>query len=163
MFFEERPRLASIGNIESFGRAAGLAQRCAQCLGIDERILLLGDGSATDAKSLVGQEVIVLIPACDIGPRDRRILAAADLNRPLEARIGEGTRVRKVLTRVVGGSRVMRSTRGIDGEWSQRHSDQTKRGGVSSDPTRVSERFRCQPASSSDRVRPCRGRMSKHR
>jgi hypothetical protein len=56
-------------------------------------------------------------------------------------------------------------SRGISGERSKRQCDgnHSERGGVSSDATRVSERFPCQPASSSDRVKSGRGRMSKHR
>jgi hypothetical protein len=41
--------------------------------------------------------------------------------------------------------------------------DDTERGGKTPQATRVSERFPCQPASSSDRVKSCRERMSKHR
>jgi hypothetical protein len=63
------------------------------------------------------------------------------------------------------GAGDMTGTRGIRGERSkrQRDGDHSERGDTSSDATRVSERFPCQPASSSDRVKSCRGRKSKHR
>jgi hypothetical protein len=55
-----------------------------------------------------------------------------------------------------------RALRGKNGQ-RQRDGDYTKRGGISPQAPRVSERFPCQPASSSDRVKWYREQMSKHR
>src|SRR6195256_3996404 len=41
MFFEKSPSLGAIGKIGGFGRAAGIAQRNAQCLGIGGGVLVL--------------------------------------------------------------------------------------------------------------------------
>src|SRR5260370_41713669 len=97
--------------------------------------------------------MVVLAPARDIGPRHREILAAADLERPGQARVWNRAGMWKMRAHA---TRRMRAMRAVRGKRSQRQRDgdpTTKRGGVSPEATRVSERFPCQPASSSDRVR----------
>src|SRR6266404_4745344 len=103
--------------------------------------------------------MVVLAPARDIGPRQRDILAAADLKRPGKTRIRNRAGIWEMRAHA---TRWMRATRSVRDKRSQRQrdGDPTERGGVSL-ATRVSERFPCQPASSSDRVRKCRGQMSK--
>src|SRR5882724_10441851 len=98
--------------------------------------------------------MVVLAPARDIGPYDRGILAAAELKRPDETRIWHRTSIGEMRARAMHHPRRMHCTRGKRGKRSQRQydSDPTKRGGASLQATRVSERFRCQPVSSSDRV-----------
>src|SRR5664280_1890237 len=83
--------------------------------------------------------MVVVAPARDIGPRDRSILAAADLKRPRQTRIWDKTRRCEMRTRA---RRVMGRTRAIRGKWSQRQrgGDHRERGGISSEATRVSER-----------------------
>ena len=152
--FEEGSRLGAIGNIESFGRAAGIAQRNAQGLVVGGQVSLRGDRPAAHAKCLVGLQVVVLAPARDIGPCDRNILAAADLKRPGETRIWDMASNRQMRTRIMDNTR-MRGTGGNRGKrrGRQRDGDHTTCGGGSPQVTRVSEHFPCQPASSSDRVR----------
>src|SRR6266849_9260592 len=97
--------------------------------------------------------MVVLAPARDIGPCYWDILAAADLERPGKARVWNWPGISKVRTHIVGSVRAARTVRG---KWSQRQHEgdpTTRGGGVSPEATRVSERFPCQPASSSDRVR----------
>src|SRR5882762_2268637 len=99
--------------------------------------MLRSDRLAAGAKRIVRQEMIVLAPARDIGPADRSILTAADLKRR-----GQGG-IWQMPTRGVCGNRRHRQCDG----------DYPKRVGVSLEATRVSERFPCQPASNSDRVK----------
>src|SRR5713226_4665185 len=107
--------------------------------------MLRRDRLATGAKRLVSPEMIVLAPARDIGPGDRSILTAGNLKRPGQTRIWQMPR---------GGSGSMRA-RGMRGNRSHRQhdGDYRKRGGISPEAAYVSERFPCQPASSSDRVK----------
>src|SRR6266851_7118989 len=96
--------------------------------------------------------MVVLAPARDIGPRHRDILTAADLERPGQARVWNGAGMWKMRAHAV---RRMRASHGARGKRSQRQRDgnpTTKRGGISPEAARVSERFPCQPASSSDRA-----------
>ena len=160
ILLEERLRAGAVGQFEAFGDAAGFAQRRAQRLRLGRRRGLGGDRLAAGAKRLVGGEMIVVVPAGDIRPGQRRILAAADLQRPFEVRIWQGARGR--LTRMCV----------TDATWRGRKRTQRYAAATATAITanaqpckaaRVSERFRCQPASSSDRERSCRGRMSRHR
>src|SRR6185437_10357790 len=75
VLFEEGPRPSAIGN---FGRARGaarLAQRGAQRPGIRRRVALRGDRLAACAKGLVGGELVVIVPAGNIGPGEGKVLA----------------------------------------------------------------------------------------
>ncbi len=105
--------------------------------------MLRGYRLAAGAKRLVREQMVILAPAGDIAPTERGILAAADLKRPGEAGIWQMTGFGRMPARGMCGKSAQR----------QRNGDDTKRAGVSPEPTRVSERFRYQPASSSDRVR----------
>src|SRR5260370_25008220 len=96
--------------------------------------------------------MVVLAPARDIGPRHREILAAADLERPGQARVWNRAGMWKMRAHAV---RRIRATRAVRGTRSQRQRDgypTTKRGGVSPQATPVSNRLPCQPASRADRV-----------
>src|SRR5438477_5809815 len=106
--------------------------------------------------------MIVLIPAFDIGPSERGILAAADLERRLKTRVWQ---MPMLGWRAIFSTRGMAGRRGNCGERSQQQHETggTTLRGVSSGANCPSERFPCQPASSSDRVSSYRGRMSKHR
>src|SRR5258707_15189519 len=110
--------------------------------------MLRRDRLAARAKRIVGREMVVFAPARDIGPGDRSILTAADLERQGKTRIWEMARrsIWKMPTRMIRSKRGNRNHRQCDGDY-------TKRVGVSLEATRVSERFPCQPASSSDRVK----------
>ena len=80
--------------------------------------------------------MIVLAPARYIAPCERRILAAADLKRPLKSWIGNRTGT-------VLGPRRMRFTRGDRRKRRQRQPDgeQTKRGGQPPQATRADAPF----------------------
>ena len=84
MLLEESFCLRAVGQFEAFGDLAGIAQRGAERLRIGRRRSLRRYRPAADAKRLVGGEMIVLAPAGDLGPGDRRILAAVDLKRQFE-------------------------------------------------------------------------------
>ena len=102
--------------------------------------------------------MIVLAPARDLGPGDRRILAAVNLKREFKLwiwQVTDGRRMRRLLrTRMTCRKGIHRSQR-------TRQSDHAKR--EPRKASRVRRRFRCQPASSSDRENSYRGRMSRHR
>src|SRR5260370_39114640 len=107
--------------------------------------------------------MVVLAPAHDIGPCYRDILAAADLEWPGKARVWNRPGIWTVRTHIMENMRAARTVRGKRNQRQHGGDPTTRGGGVSPEATRVSERFPCQPASSSDRVRQCRGQMSKHR
>ena len=132
--------------------AQGLDTIVAQDSSFDPRHFISGARSA--------YEMIVVAPARNIGPGQWRILAAADLQRQVERWIGHLPGCR--LGSAMGG---MFCAHGIRVLWRkrQRDSDHGKRSGNSPGAAPVSERFRCQPTSSLDRVRMCRGRRSRHR
>src|SRR6266403_5740947 len=116
MLLEEGSRLDAIGNVESLGRAARIAQRNAQGLVVGGQVSLRGDRPAAYAKRLVGLQVVVLAPARDIGPCDRNILAAADFKRPGEARIWNATSFREMRTRAMHAARCMGGAGGNRGK-----------------------------------------------
>src|SRR5258708_14754145 len=155
MLFEERLRLGAVGKFEPFGDPAGIAQRDAKRLRIGWSHGLGGDRFAAHAKRMVGGKMIIVFPARDIGPGQRRVLAAADLQRPFEVRVWQGTRGWL--------SRMTEMTCRKRTQWHQQQydSDHSKRKPCK--VARFSERCQCQPASNSDRERSCRGRMSRHR
>ena len=127
--------------------------------------LLRRDRLAAGAKRLVSREMIVLAPAGDIGPGDRRILAAGDLQRQFKRRDkadADGRwRGSGAIAGDANGARANARTSWQPATTRQRSSQRQPRQAL--EAARVSWRFRCQPASSSDRVRWCRGRMSRHR
>ena len=61
----------AVCEIEALGDAAGIAQRRAQRFRILRRACLRCDRLAAGAKRPVGGEMIVVVPACDIGPGHR--------------------------------------------------------------------------------------------
>src|SRR5271169_5165650 len=108
MLLEKGPCPGAIGDIESFGGTAGFTQRRAERLGVGGRLSLFGNWLAACAKGLVRLQMIVRTPAGDIAPRNRRILAAADLKRPLESRIGNGAGDRRMRACTVRGGEYVR-------------------------------------------------------
>src|SRR5258708_21927744 len=157
MFLEKSLGPGAVGNVERSRLPAGSAQRRAQGSGIGGRRSFRGYRLAACTKRLIGLQMIVLAPACDVGPRDRDILAAADLERPCETGIWNEARARKIGACDTGSVGVTRGISSSERNKRQRDGDHRERGGISPDATRVSERFPCQPASSSDRVTYCRG------
>src|SRR5205085_12112577 len=87
MLLEESFCLRLFGQFQAFRDLAGIAQRGAERLRIGRRRSLRRYRPTADAKRLVGGEMIVLVPARDLGPGHRRILAAVDLKRELKLRI----------------------------------------------------------------------------
>ena len=108
MLLEEGPGPGPVVDIESSGGPAGIAQRGTQRLRFGGRLALRRYRPAAGAKRLVGEQMIVLAPARDIGPRHRCILAAADFKRPGELRIGQVTGGWKMRTRVMRSVGTMR-------------------------------------------------------
>ena len=150
----------AVGEFETLGDTAGIAQRRSQRFRIGRCAGLRRDRLAADPKRLVGDQMVVIAPAGDFRPGHRRILAAIDLKRQFELRIRQWPFGRRLEVRLWLRTRMTRQ--GVI-PWShrQRERDHAKREPCKG--LRFSSRFRCQPASSSDRVRSCRGRMSRHR
>src|SRR5262249_37572194 len=90
MLFEESARPGAVGNFERPGGAAGLSERRAERLGFGRSFLPPDTRDAARAKRPERLQMIVGAPAGDVAPRERRILAAADLKRPFKPRIGNG-------------------------------------------------------------------------
>src|SRR4029077_17909079 len=88
MLFEKTARSGAVGNFERPCGTAGFTQRRAQRFGFDGSFLLPDNRDATRAKRPERLQMIIRSPAGDVAPGDRRVLAAADLERPLKARIG---------------------------------------------------------------------------
>ncbi len=101
MLLEEDLGLSPVGKIESSGGPAGISQRGTQRLRFGGRLALRRYRLAACAERLVGEQMIVLAPAHNIGPRQRRILAAADFKRPGDTGIGQGTRSLDLRTSVI--------------------------------------------------------------
>src|SRR5436853_4394613 len=98
--------------------------------------------------------MVVLIPAFDTSPSERGILAAADLERHLKPRVWQMPMLARpdIFSGMAGRRRDC-----AERSQQQNETHGTKPRGVSSGANCLSERFPCQPASSSDRVSSCRG------
>src|SRR6185312_10077547 len=147
ILLEEGARPDAIGNPARTGDAAGLAERGAQRPGIRRRTMLGRDRPAARAKCLVGGELIVLVPAGYIGPAKLEILAAADLKRELELRIGQGARGLWA-DEMAGVPAARRQHDNGNQHLRSRGNPQNREGSL--ETPGFSERFPCQPASSSD-------------
>src|SRR5579883_1574048 len=99
MLFEECPRFVTIRDFKRPGRAAGFTQRGSQSPEIRGLISLGRDWRTTDAKGLIGLQMIVSGPTGDLVPGHRHILAAKYFDRPLKPRIRNGTRDWKIRMR----------------------------------------------------------------
>ena len=158
MLLEESFRLQAIRQFQASRDVAGIAQRSAERLRIGRRHSLRRYRPAAHSKRVVGGEMIVLVPARDLGPGDRRILAAGNLKREFKRwirQMTDGRRMRGLLrTRITCRKGIHRGQR-------TRQSDHAKH--EPRKASRLRPRFQCQPASSSDRESSCRGRMSRHR
>ncbi len=91
ILLEEGARLGAVGNLGRPRDATGIAQGRAERARIrrHRRRILRRDRLAAGAKGLEGGEMIVLAPAGNVGPGERKILAAVDRERQLELRIGK--------------------------------------------------------------------------
>src|SRR5438132_2033501 len=124
MPLEESFRLQSVGQFKAPRDVAGIAQRGAERLRIGRRRSLRRYRPAAHSKRLVGGEMIVLAPARDRGPGDRRILAAVDLKREFKLwvwQMTDGRRMRKLLRTC------MTCRKGIQRSERTRQSDHAKR------------------------------------
>ena len=87
MLFEKGFCRGAVGEIETLRYATGVAQRDAKGFRLGRQRVLRGDRLAAGAKRLVGGELVVIVPAGDLRPGERQILAAADLKRQFQLRI----------------------------------------------------------------------------
>src|SRR5262245_32822610 len=100
MLFEESFCLQAVRQFQASRDVAGLAQRGAERLRIGRRRSLRRYRPAAHSKCLVGGEMIVLAPARDLGPGDRRVLAARNLKREFKLwiwQVTDGRRMRRLL------------------------------------------------------------------
>src|SRR3954447_19701202 len=121
MRFEKGASVRAVGKFGGSGRAAGIAQRYAQRFRFGGKLVLRRYRPAADAEGLERLQVVVFVPAGDIGPRDGGILSAGDFERPSQAGIWQMR---------AGGVRGERQKR-------QRGGDRPTRGGESSEARRV--------------------------
>lgn len=160
MPLEELPRARRVGRLLGARGEARLAQRGAERLVVGQRILLCGDDRpATGAESLKGGQRVVVRPARDLAPGERRVLAAGNFQRPLHRAVP------RLMMMVRAGGRSRRN--GV----AARDRDRRGTAGGAQPPaqparddragrSRATGRCRCRPASSSGRARRCHGQMS---
>ena len=158
IFFEEGARPGAVGNLGRARRAARFAQCHAERPRIRRRVVLRRDRLAACAKGLVGGELVVIVPAGNVGPGQREILAAGYFGRQIEFRIGQGAFSVRAARRGAIASDAPPSRRAASSPARPRRRRAPRCMLQTPD---VSECFPCQPASSSDRVRRCRGQRSR--
>src|SRR5579871_2194486 len=119
------------------------------------------DRSATRAEGAVRRKLIVIVPAGNLGPGERNVLAAADLQRKVKQGIGNNARRRmrgSAMRLIVSGGQCKN---GDDQDLRYRGYRQHRNAAPQAND--VIGRFPFQPASSSDRVRWYRGQKSRRR